>query len=91
MNTRKIPQRKCTGCGEMKPKKEMVRIVRTAEGGYEFDPTGKKNGRGAYICRNRDCLKLAAKNKGLERSFKAAIPPQVYEKLEGDVIFEEES
>ncbi|MBP5158875.1 MAG: YlxR family protein [Lachnospiraceae bacterium] len=88
MNTRKIPLRKCTGCGEMRPKKEMLRIVRTTEGEFETDLTGKKNGRGAYICRDRACLELAAKNKGLERSFKMTIPKEIYEKLKGDEAFE---
>lgn len=77
----KIPVRKCTGCGEMKPKKEMVRVILTPEGSIELDLTGKKNGRGAYICRNRECLETALKTHGLERSFKAAVPAEIAEQL----------
>ena len=74
--------RKCVGCGEMKSKKEMIRVLKTSEEEFLLDATGKKNGRGAYLCPNEECLKLAIKNKGLERSFKQAIPKDVYEKLE---------
>ncbi len=77
----KIPVRKCMGCGEMKPKKEMVRVILTPEGSVELDLSGKKNGRGAYICRNRACLETALRTHGLERSFKTAIPNEIAEKL----------
>lgn len=77
----KIPVRKCMGCGEMKPKKEMVRVILTPEGSIELDLSGKKNGRGAYICRNRTCLETALRTHGLERSFKTAIPNEIAEKL----------
>ena len=77
----KIPVRKCMGCGEMKPKKEMVRVILTPEGSIELDLSGKKNGRGAYICRNRACLETALRTHGLERSFKTAIPNEIAEKL----------
>ena len=80
--TKKIPMRKCVGCQEMKNKKEMLRVLKTAEGEFILDATGRKNGRGAYLCFSRDCLKEAVKNKGLERSFKMAIPKEVYETLE---------
>ena len=78
---KKIPMRQCVGCGEMKSKKEMMRILKTLEGPIVLDVTGKKNGRGAYLCRNQDCLKKAVKSKGLERSFKMSIPTEVYEHL----------
>ena len=75
MNTKKkIPMRKCVGCGEMKNKKEMIRVVKTPEETFVLDATGKKNGRGAYLCFSGECLDKAVKNKGLERSFKQAIP-----------------
>ena len=78
----KIPMRQCTGCREMKNKKEMIRVLKTAEDEIILDATGKKNGRGAYICRSRECLEKAIKNHGLERSLKAAIQNEVYESLE---------
>ena len=80
--TKKIPLRQCVGCGEMKNKKEMIRVLKTTEDEICLDATGKKNGRGAYICRSRECLQKACKNKGLERSFKMSIPAAVYETLE---------
>ena len=73
--------RKCVGCQEMKAKKEMIRIVRTEEQGFLLDATGRKNGRGAYICPSSECLEKAIKNRGLERSFKQAIPKEVYDEL----------
>lgn len=82
MMNKKIPMRQCVGCGEMKGKKEMMRVLKTPEGPIVLDVTGRKNGRGAYLCKNLDCLKKAEKNKGLERSFKMSIPKEVYENLE---------
>ena len=79
---KKIPLRQCVGCGEMKSKKEMMRVLKTAEDDIVLDVTGKKNGRGAYLCLSEECLKKARKNKGLERSFKMSIPDEIYEKLE---------
>ena len=79
---RKIPMRKCVGCGEMKSKKEMMRVLKTPEEQIILDVTGKKNGRGAYLCKSAECLKKARKNKGLERSFKMSIPAEVYDSLE---------
>ena len=79
---KKVPLRQCVGCGEMKGKKDMMRVLRTAEGNICLDTTGKKNGRGAYLCISDDCLKKARKNKGLERSFKMSIPNEVYDNLE---------
>ena len=77
----KIPMRQCTGCREMKNKKEMIRVLKTAEGEIFLDATGRKNGRGAYICRSSECLEKAVKNRGLERSLKTQIPEAVYEEL----------
>ena len=79
---KKIPLRQCIGCGEMKNKKDMCRVLKTAEGEICLDATGKKNGRGAYLCMSMECLKAAAKSKGLERSFKMSIPKEVYTSLE---------
>ena len=79
---KKVPMRQCVGCGEMKSKKEMMRILKTAEGDIVLDVTGKKNGRGAYLCKSEECLKKAGKNRGLERSFKMSIPKEVYDNLE---------
>lgn len=79
---KKIPLRQCVGCGEMKGKRDMVRVLKTAENQICLDTTGKKNGRGAYICRSRECLQKACRNKGLERSFKMSIPNEVYDMLE---------
>lgn len=79
---KKVPMRQCIGCGEMKNKKEMMRVLKDAEGNITLDVTGKKNGRGAYLCISEECLKKARKNNGLERSFKMSIPTQVYENLE---------
>ena len=79
---KKIPLRQCVGCGEMKSKKEMMRVLKTAEDEICLDITGKKNGRGAYLCKQKNCLQKARKNKGLERSFKMSIPEEVYNMLE---------
>ena len=84
-NKRKIPMRQCIGCREMKSKRELLRILRTPEGQFVIDTTGKKNGRGAYICYSRDCFQKAVKNKGLERSFKQAVPAEVYGHLEKEM------
>ena len=82
MSTKKIPLRQCIGCGEMKGKKEMIRILKTETEGIVLDATGRKNGRGAYICPRMECFQKAVKNKGLERSFKMPVPKEVYESLE---------
>ena len=79
---KKVPLRQCLGCGEMKGKKDMMRVLKTTEDEICLDVTGKKNGRGAYVCRSRECLQKARKNKGLERSFKMSIPNEVYDTLE---------
>lgn len=80
--SKKVPFRQCVGCGEMKSKKEMLRVLKTPEGPIVLDVTGKKNGRGAYLCKSEECMKKARKNKGLERSLKISIPDTVYEELE---------
>ncbi len=85
MVTKKVPMRQCTGCREMKNKREMIRVIRTAENEICIDATGRKNGRGAYICPNMNCLKMAMKNRGLERSLKTAIPESVYQQLEEEM------
>lgn len=85
MSTRKIPLRQCIGCNEMKSKKEMIRVLKTAEDEIFIDATGRKNGRGAYLCPSRSCLEKAIKSKGLDRSFKMAIPKEVYEGLKKEM------
>lgn len=79
---KKDPLRQCVGCGEAKSKKELMRVIKTAEGKISLDFTGKKNGRGAYLCKSKLCLQQARKNKGLERSFKMSIPKEIYDSLE---------
>ena len=82
---KKIPLRQCIGCGEMKSKKEMIRVLKTTEDEIVIDATGRKNSRGAYICPSMECFKKAVKSKGLERSLKMAIPKEVYEALEKEM------
>ena len=77
--------RQCVGCQEMKSKKEMLRVLKTAEGKIILDATGRKNGRGAYLCFSKECLKNARKNRGLERSLKISIPSEVYDGLEKEL------
>ena len=85
MSVKKIPLRQCIGCGEMKSKKEMIRVIKTAEDQILLDATGRKHGRGAYLCPSMECFKKAVKGRGLERSFKMAIPREVYETLEKEM------
>lgn len=82
---RKVPMRQCVGCQEMRSKKEMLRILKTAEDEVVLDATGRKNGRGAYLCFSRECLKKVRKNRGLERSLKMSIPSEVYDNLEKEL------
>ncbi len=82
---KKIPLRMCTGCGEMKPKKELVRVVRSKEGEISLDLTGRKAGRGAYVCRSLDCLKKARKTRRIERSLDCQIPDEVYDAMEKEM------
>ena len=83
---KKIPMRQCIGCGEMKSKRDMMRVLRTTEGEIVLDDTGRKNGRGAYLCRRPECFKKAVKSKGLERALKTPIPAEVYENLEKEIV-----
>ncbi len=85
MQVKKQPMRKCTGCNEMKEKRELVRIVRDPEGNISVDLTGKKSGRGAYICKDKKCLMKAQKAKRLERAFECEVPVEIYERLEGEL------
>ena len=85
MVAKKVPMRQCIGCREMRSKRDMIRVIKTAENEICIDATGRKNGRGAYICPNMDCLKQAMKNRGLERSLKTAIPETVYQQLEEEM------
>ena len=85
VSAKKVPQRQCVSCGEMKNKKEMIRILKTPEGSFTLDTTGRKNGRGAYLCPCMECFRKAVKGRGLERSFKMAIPKEVYETLEKEM------
>lgn len=82
---KKVPMRQCVGCQEMKSKKEMLRVLKTAEDEIVLDATGRKNGRGEYLCFSKECLAKARKNKGLERSLKMAIPSAVYDSLEKEL------
>lgn len=91
MKTRKIPMRMCMGCRERKAKQELLRVVRTPEGLVTVDKTGRKNGRGAYICKdNVSCLERAVKSKMLERSLETAIEPDVYERLRQEMAGSDE-
>ena len=82
---KKTPLRQCLGCREMIPKSELIRIVRSSDGDFTVDATGKQSGRGAYICRKSECLKKAVSSKALERSFKVSIPAEVYEQLDKEL------
>lgn len=82
MAEKRVPLRKCIGCNEQKPKKELLRVVRSPEGEISMDETGKKAGRGAYLCPSKACLAKARKAKRLERTFECPIPDEVYDRLE---------
>lgn len=82
---KKIPMRMCTGCGEMKPKRELIRVVKSPEGEITLDRTGRLPGRGAYVCPDLECLKKARKTRRLERVFSSAIPEKVYDALEKEL------
>ena len=82
---KKIPERQCLGCNEHRPKKELLRVVRTPEGEILLDFTGKKSGRGAYICRNVSCLKKARRSKRIDRSLNVTIPEEVYDRMESEL------
>ena len=79
---KKVPQRQCLGCRQMRDKKSLIRVVKSPEGTVSLDFGGRANGRGAYVCASLECLKRARKSRALERAFSAQIPPQVYEELD---------
>ena len=94
---KKVPLRKCTGCGEMKPKRELIRVVKAPEkraedgslidaGGISLDLTGKKPGRGAYVCRSAECFSRARKARRFERSLSCRIPDEIYDEMEKELI-----
>lgn len=83
--TKKIPMRMCVGCRAMKEKKSLVRVVRTEGGEARLDPTGKMNGRGAYVCPNAECLKKAVKSRALERALEVSVSPDVMERLASEI------
>ena len=85
LKPKKIPQRQCVGCRTMKNKKDLIRVVKSPEGEISLDFTGKKFGRGAYVCPSADCLARARKSKALERAFETAIPAEVYEALQAQM------
>ena len=89
MRTKKVPLRKCIGCGEMKSKKELVRVVRSPEGDVSLDLTGRKPGRGAYVCHQIDCLRTARKARRLEKAFSCQIPFEVYDRMEEELTASE--
>ena len=90
VHVKKIPMRQCTGCNERRQKKDLIRIIRPPEDEIVVDFTGKKNGRGAYICNSTECLQLAKKKKSLDRSLKTTIPEEVYQELEKEMSVHEE-
>lgn len=85
MKTKKIPMRMCTGCGEMFDKRTLIRVVKSPDGEISLDLTGKKSGRGAYVCKNIDCLKKARKKRAFERAFDTQIDSTVYDTMEEDI------
>lgn len=85
MKTKREVKRMCVGCGEMFNKKELIRVVKSPQGEVSLDLTGKKNGRGAYVCNNPECLKKARKRKSIERSFSIKIEDEVYDKMEEEI------
>ena len=91
MKEKKVPMRMCVGCREMKPKKELIRVVRSAEGVVSMDATGKKTGRGAYVCRSAECLRRAIRQKQLERAFECALTDEVKEALVAELEALEQS
>lgn len=85
MKTKKIPMRMCLGCGEIKPKRELIRVVKSKEGDISLDLTGKKSGRGAYICKSVECFEKARKARKFERSFSCMISEDIYNSMEGEL------
>lgn len=89
MKVKKIPQRMCTGCMEMKPKKELIRVVKNKEGEISIDTTGKKPGRGAYICKDIECLEKSIKAKRLERNLEGKISDDIFERLKEEMGYDQ--
>jgi predicted RNA-binding protein YlxR (DUF448 family) len=85
MKTKKIPMRMCLGCGEMRPKRELIRVVKSKEGDISLDLTGKRSGRGAYICKSVECFEKARKARKFERSFSCMISEDIYNSMEGEL------
>ena len=85
MATKKIPLRMCIGCREMKPKRDLIRVVRVSENEIKLDPTGKLNGRGAYICKSKECLQKAQKTNALARAFETKVDGEIYAQLETEL------
>jgi uncharacterized protein len=88
MKVKKIPLRMCTGCMEMKPKKELIRVVKNQENEVSVDLTGKKSGRGAYVCKNLDCLEKSFKTKRLSRNLEVPISEEIYNRLKEEIQYE---
>ena len=88
MSAKKTPMRMCTGCREMKPKQQLIRIVKTPDGEIKLDNTGRLNGRGAYICKSADCLKKAQKAGALSRAFETDVADEVYAAIERELLSE---
>lgn len=86
---KKVPLRRCNGCMEMKPKKELVRVVKNKDGDISLDLTGKKPGRGAYVCKNIECLKKARKARRFEREFACKIPEEIFDMMEEEMLQDE--
>ncbi len=86
MSTKKLPERRCLGCNISKPKKELIRVVRAPDGVISLDLTGKKPGRGAYICRDAACLKKAQKSGRISKNLSCAVPEEIYEKLKEELL-----
>ncbi len=85
MKAKKLPMRMCLGCGEMKPKRELVRVVKSKDGEISLDLTGRKSGRGAYICRDVQCLRAARKARKFEKSFSCKIDNEIYDSMEAEL------
>lgn len=85
MKVKKIPMRMCCGCGEMKPKKELIRVVKAPDNSISLDFTGKKSGRGAYLCKSLECFKTARKSRKFEKSFSCAVSDEIYEVMEHEL------
>lgn len=85
MQNKKIPMRKCLGCNESKPKKELIRVVKSSDGTISLDKTGKMNGRGAYICHNKDCFVKARKARRFERAFSSPVPEEILDAMESEL------